>query len=140
MRLTEIFNAYISHHQISLIFRTMKLSILLFYISTLLATSYSLPCYGTKDCYIRRLNSPQVKAQLIEYWSRPEVLIRMPDEMRHKVMEYVKQNPQFRWVPTKGKIRRMMQEWEKEEEESKQQSWKAQYEIPRSTPPSEDEG
>ena len=117
----------------------MKLSILIFFISTLLATIYSLPSYGTKECYIRRLDSPQVKAHLIEYWSRPEVLIRMPDEMRNKVMEYVKQNPQFRWVPTEGEIGRMMQEREKEEEGSKKQSWKAQYEIPRSTPPSEDE-
>ena len=57
----------------------------------------------------------------------------MPDQMRYKVIEYIKQNREFRWVPTARDIARMMCE-RQEEEEIRQQDGKIYPGYPR--PPS----
>lgn len=134
----EILN--LSHHQNvphlespSLDNITMHLWLLTLYVAFLLSRAYCLPCYGSKEGYIRRPNSPKIKEELIEYWSQPEVLVRMPDQMRYKVIEYIKQNREFRWVPTARNIARMMRE-RQEEEEIRQQDGKIYPGYPR--PPS----
>jgi hypothetical protein len=110
----------------------MHLWLLTLYAAFLLSRAYCLPCYGSKECYIRRPNSPKIKEQLIEYWSQPGVLVRMPDQMRYKVIEYIKQNPEFRWVPTARDIARMMSE-RQEEEENRQQEGKIYPGYPSSS-------
>jgi hypothetical protein len=93
----------------------MKLAVLSIYALSIISTVCSLPYYGTEEGYNRRPDSPKVKQQLVEYWSRPDVVVRMPDEMRSKVIEYVDQNPQYRWVPTVEEFARMRAELDEED-------------------------
>ena len=118
----------------------MRFSILSFYFVALISTSYCRPYYGNKEGYVHRPNSAHIKEQLIEFWSRPEVLIRMPEDMRYKVMEYIKQNPQFRWMPDTQDVAQMKLEREEEEEATRQEKYRTRFGIPPSSPPSEDEG
>jgi len=53
--------------------------------------------YVDNDVYRRRRDQDRVHKKMIEYWSRPDVLPKLPQPMKTKVEDYIKMFPEYHY-------------------------------------------
>ena|SRR5579871_2159748 len=57
--------------------------------------------YGKGSGYNRFKSDEKVVQKMVEYWSRPDVLPYLPEDVKDKVEEYISQFPQYHYRPPK---------------------------------------
>jgi hypothetical protein len=74
----------------------MKFSLAIFLVFASLTVAFALP---VDDNYRRRKHPEKVKQQMVEYWSRPDVLPNLPATVKPEVEKYIVKFPEYHYKP-----------------------------------------
>jgi hypothetical protein len=62
--------------------------------------------YGDEEGYRRRKDPEEVDKKMVQYWSRPDVLPKLPEGMKEKVEVYIKKYPEYQYRRLSGSSER----------------------------------